>query len=312
MRKITAVISAIIITGFLCPAITSANIGVGIGPGKIELEKPVKPGGLYKMPPFTVINTGDEAGEYEVSIEYQDGQSKLWPARDWFVLNPGKIHLNPGQSQSVDISVNIPIKAKPGEYFAFLSAHPVSNSNVPGKANMEISAAAKIYFAISPANVFQALYYRTVFLLSKYAPWSYVLLTIILGSILLVIGRHFISFNIGIERKRKRVRGKMAKETPVQKTEEINKILNKTLYEVETYAAQLSEKKLDAVFLEAQKHKQDIIEYFYHNNLKVLTLVSPELRSVLMFSRQGLEQTKLQGRDVYEEIRKIVVKGIVE
>lgn len=185
----------------LVPSGALANLGVGVGTGKIELDEPVKPGGLYTLPPLTVINTGDEASDYGVSVEYKSDQPKMSPPKDWFIFTPTDFYLEPGQSQIVRVQVNIPIKATPGEYFAYLEGHPARKDSSAGGATVGIGAAAKLLFAVAPANIFQGIYYRVLFLLTTNAPWSYVILTLIAFSVLIVFIRKHFSFNIGVKKK---------------------------------------------------------------------------------------------------------------
>ncbi len=50
---------------FLFPTgVVFARIGVGVGTGKITIDENLKPGIIYKLPPLTVVNTGDEASDY--------------------------------------------------------------------------------------------------------------------------------------------------------------------------------------------------------------------------------------------------------
>lgn len=201
MRKIANLVVIFLFVLFLVPPVSFARMGVGVGTGKIELDKPLKPGGLYVLSPLTVINTGDEAGEYEVSIEYQSGQSRLSPPREWFVFTPENFYLEPGQSQVIKVQVNIPVKTVPGDYFAFLSGHPIEKVDTSGGAKIGISAAAKMYFTVAPSNIFQGIYWRAVSIVKNNAPWSYVVLVAALMSIIAALFRKYFSFNIGISRK---------------------------------------------------------------------------------------------------------------
>jgi len=45
------------------PYVGLANVGVGVGLGKIQIDELLKSGGIYKLPSIPVINTGDEAGD---------------------------------------------------------------------------------------------------------------------------------------------------------------------------------------------------------------------------------------------------------
>ena len=186
----------------LFPSKSEATLGVGVGTGKIEFEESLKPGGLYNFPSLTVINTGDEASDYGVSVEYKGDQPKMSPPKEWFIFTPATFYLEPGQSQVVQVQANIPIKTIPGDYFAYLEGHPVRKSSSNGGATIGIGAAAKLSFTIMPANLLQGIYYRLVFIIQKYTPWSYVILVVLGMSILLAIFKKFFSFNLGISRKK--------------------------------------------------------------------------------------------------------------
>jgi hypothetical protein len=202
MQKYLRLYILIFITAVLLfPLGSSANLGVGVGTGKIEMDKPLKPGGLYTLPSLTVINTGDEPSDYGVSVEYKGDQPRMSPPKEWFIFTPSTFHMEPGQSQVVQVQVNIPIKTKPGDFFAYLQGAPVRATSSAGGATIGIGAAAKLYFTIAPANIFQGLYYRALFLITTNTPWSYVILVVIAMSILIVLFRKYFSFNIGVKRK---------------------------------------------------------------------------------------------------------------
>lgn len=176
-----------------------ARIGVGVNLGKIEIDEPLKPGGIYNFPSLGVINTGDEPGEYELAATYHQDQPQLRPAQEWFSFNPSKFHLEPGQSQSVAVKLSLPMKVKPGDYFCYLEAHPIIKAG-PG-TTIGVAAATKTYFSVVPANLWQAIYYKTQSLLVMYAPWTYVVLAVVAAAIIITIFRKFFAFQIRIRKK---------------------------------------------------------------------------------------------------------------
>ena len=145
----------------LCSPKALARIGVGVGTGKIVVEEKLNPGTIYEFPSLSVLNTGDEPSEYTAGVEYHQDQEQLLPKREWFNFSPDTFHLEPGEVQVVKITLSVPIKAVPGDYFAYLEGSPVKKS-VAGETSIGIAAAAKLYFSIAPANVFQGIYYRIV------------------------------------------------------------------------------------------------------------------------------------------------------
>ena len=189
----------LVLISFFLTSIALAGIGVGVNLGKIEIDEPLKPGGIYNFPSIGVINTGDEPGDYELEITYHQDQPQLRPAQEWFSFNPSSFHLEPGQSQSVAIKLNLPVKTKPGDYFAYLEAHPVIKAG-PG-TTIGVAAATKTYFSIVPANIWQAIIWRISSFFTMYAPWTYVALAIVIGAIIIVIFRKFFAFKIAIRKK---------------------------------------------------------------------------------------------------------------
>jgi len=196
MKKPIIVLALVFLT---LPLIILAAVGVGVGTGKIELDEPLKPGLSYTLPPLTVINKGDEASDYSVSVEYRTAAPELKPAKEWFDFNPTQFFLEPGKSQIVEINLNLPVRGvEPGDYFAFLQAQPIRKDE-PGMATIGVAAAAKLYFTVEPANIFQAIYYKFASWYEKYHPWNSIVLAIILAAILIVIFRK--KFKIQIEKK---------------------------------------------------------------------------------------------------------------
>jgi hypothetical protein len=175
----------------LSPAVAYGRIGVGVGMGKVVMDKPLKAGGIYDLPPLPVINTGDELGTYGVSIEFLEGSPQMWPDRSWFHFEPDHFSLEPGKVQLVKIQLVVPMKTKPGDYFCYLEGHP-DQKNVTGQTTIGVAAASKLYFTVDPANWFQGLYYRFIFLYSRYHPWDTIVLSITLAAIvLIVLGKNF-------------------------------------------------------------------------------------------------------------------------
>jgi len=166
------------------PAIAfgAVGVGVGVGIGKVVIDKPLKAGGIYSLPDLPVLNTGDERGDYQASIQYLEGVPQMWPPREWFSFSPETFSLDPGGVQQVKVTLTIPLHTTPGDYFAYLEAHPIKKS-VAGQTSIGVAAAAKLYFTVAPANIFEAIYYRITSLYSRYHPWD----TIALGLIALIL-----------------------------------------------------------------------------------------------------------------------------
>lgn len=199
MKKIFLKILFVTIMACSFSFLVFAGVGVGVNLGKIEIDQALKPGAIYNLPSIGVINTGDEAGEYELAITYHQDQAQLRPGKDWFSFSPASFTLEPGASQSVAVKLTLPMKVKPGDYFCYLEAHPIIKAG-PG-TTIGVAAASKTYFSVAPANIWQAIYYKLTSLMTMHAPWTYVVLAIVLGAIIIAIFKKLFVFHIGIKRK---------------------------------------------------------------------------------------------------------------
>jgi hypothetical protein len=188
----------------ILPTTVFARIGVGVGAGKIHIDEQLKAGGIYDLPPIPVLNTGDESSEYTFSVQYHEGQEErpdmgLKPEKEWFNFTPETFSLEPGMVQVVKVTLILPPKIKPGNYFAYLEARPVKKATAGGVTSIGIAAATQLWFTVAPSNFFQGIYYRFISLYVRYYPWD----TIILAVIFVVALAWFISrkFKFQIVRK---------------------------------------------------------------------------------------------------------------
>lgn len=192
-------IAGIFVVLFTCIEIVSAKVGVGMGAGEIRVTESVKPGGIYSLPALRVFNTGDETTTYGMNIAYHQDNLQLRPEKSWFTFTPATFTVDPGESQEVQITMTVPVKTIPGEYFTFLESGPVTVGG-PG-TSVGVAVATKLYFTVVYANLWEAFTYRVSDFLANYAPWSWICLggvgIILLGAIL----RRFFSFNVSVRKK---------------------------------------------------------------------------------------------------------------
>lgn len=193
---LTFVLSATLFFSFVISV--SAKIGVGMGAGEVRLTEPVKPGGIYTLPSLRVFNTGDEVTTYGFGVAYHQENPQLRPRKEWFTFNPETFTLEAGKSQEVSITMTVPVKAEPGDYFAFLESGPVA-SNKPG-TSVGVAVATKLFFTVVPANIFQAVIYRVSSFFNTNSPWSYIGLGVVLFILAVFLFRKFFSFNIGVRK----------------------------------------------------------------------------------------------------------------
>ena len=193
-------IFAVLVALFLfSSSVAFAKIGVGMGAGEIRLTEPMKLGGIYQLPNLRIFNTGDETTTYGMGVAYHQDRPELRPAKEWFSFSPEEFTLEAGQSQEIKVTMTIPLKAVPGDYFAFVESGPVA-SNKPG-TSVGVAVASKLFFTVVPANIFQAILFRTSSFFTTYAPWSWIGLAVLFAAILITFVRRFFSFNIAMRKK---------------------------------------------------------------------------------------------------------------
>ena len=114
MRKLALFI--IILCVAAVPNLMMAGVGVGVGLGKLKSRKNCLR--IYKLNSIPILNTGDEAGTYEVAVTFMADQKESRPEEDWFIFEPKTFELNRrikisgGDSDSSN-------EYQAGAYFAF-------------------------------------------------------------------------------------------------------------------------------------------------------------------------------------------------
>jgi hypothetical protein len=200
MKK-TFSLLAIVLVGmfFLClpAADIQAQSGVGIMPGTIRVDEPLLPGGRYDLPSLQVLNTGNESSDYEVELAVMAEQEELQPPAEFIILSPTSFYLEPGANQLVSLSLNIPVRANPGDYLAYIEAHPVG-TGAGGAMQIGVAVATKLYFTVKPANIFVAITNSIANFFTRTAPGG---LGVIVVGLAVFFLRRRIRIDIRIARK---------------------------------------------------------------------------------------------------------------
>jgi len=165
-----------------------AGPGVGVNVANIEVSDLLKPGGGYTLPPVGVINTGDQPGDYEVYVTYLHDQPERRPSQPWFEFQPRRFFLEPNQTQRVGIRVELPSGATPGDYFAFIEARPVVDTE---GVSIGVAAATKLSFTVQPSSWLAAQRLHVSRLLRDLEPWSYLIEGLILAGALVYAARRY-------------------------------------------------------------------------------------------------------------------------
>jgi len=203
MKRIFVLLAIVLAGGaLLClpPADIQAQVGVGIMPGIIRVDEPLLPGGRYNLPSIQVINTGNMSSDYGVELASVAAQEELQPPADFIILSPTSFHLEPGANQIVSLSLAIPLKAKPGDYLAYVEAHPVATSG-GGGMQIGVAAATKLYFRVKPANIFVGVTNSIANFFIRNAPVSYIVPGVIVLGLLVFFVQRRVRIDIRIARK---------------------------------------------------------------------------------------------------------------
>lgn len=199
-RILSALLLISAVFAFTFAPFAFAKVGVGVGLGKIQIDEALSPGGIYNLPSLPVLNTGDEDGDYEVEVTYLSEQEELRPAGEWFSFSPQSFPLAAGESQLVDVSLTLPVDTRPGDYFAFLEAHPVVKAE---GTTIGVAAATKLNFTVKPSGILGAAVERIRSFIETNAPTSYYVLGIAGGIIILASARRYFTVSVGLKKERK-------------------------------------------------------------------------------------------------------------
>ncbi len=194
---LSLVLGLLLIITFTIPA--QADIGVGIDLARINVDDPLIPGETYHLPLISVINTGTQACDYGIDISSISDQTQLAPPAEWFSLEPGIIHLQPGDNQQIEISLTIPFKAKSGEYFALVESSPRSTGG--SAVAVGIAAATKLYFSVKPANFITSLMVKIPFWIENTFPFFYLVSGAVITCVLVFFFLKYFRFRFKLERK---------------------------------------------------------------------------------------------------------------
>jgi hypothetical protein len=196
LRFLRAALSVAALAFLGMPAV--ADRGVGVSLGSISVDDRLARGGSYHLATLGVINTGDEPGEYEVRVTHLDSQPQLRPGAGWFDLQPRRFFLAAGEAQSVEVHLNLPMGADPGDYFAYLEAHPLTNDQ---GVSIGVAAATKLTFSVKPSSWLDALVVRTNRLLDDVYPWAYLLGAAVLVALAIRHLRRSFRIDVKVQRR---------------------------------------------------------------------------------------------------------------
>lgn len=189
------------------------TLGVGVGLGTITVDQTLTPGGVYKLPDLPIVNTGNQAAEFQASVslpaEYLEKlpllerkRQELW-LKKWVWFNPARAYLKPSQSQSVGVSLVLPLTAPKGDYLFYLEASPIIKKP-EGNVSIGPAAATKLFFRVGNSpGVLGAFRQRASTLWHFYQPWSTIFIIGTDLTAVALLARTLLSVSIQIRAKRR-------------------------------------------------------------------------------------------------------------
>lgn len=216
-------VSALILISLFYPHKSLAQLGAGVGLGKISVNEILTPGGVYKLPDLPIINTGEISAKYKLSVELPAEFLAKFPTverkrqevllKKWVLFNPSQVSLQPKESKNIKVSLALPFDAAQGDYFFYLeSAAQIEDSS--SSVSLGPAAAAKLYFKVGSApGVLGAFKQRVSTLWHFYQPWSTIIIVALDLLLVLLLLKTLFSVSFKIEH-RKKGSGKQEGETP--------------------------------------------------------------------------------------------------
>jgi hypothetical protein len=148
----------------------SADRGVALDLGKLEISQVLTPGGGYRLPPIGVRNPGDEVTSYRMVVSSVQGQAGTPVPDDWLEFEPREVTLKPGETRKVSARLSLPTGADPGDYEGLLAAQIVTEG---GGAQVGAAAAAKVTFEVESATLLGAWWHKLSTWFTDIAPWTW-------------------------------------------------------------------------------------------------------------------------------------------
>jgi hypothetical protein len=174
------------------PSTASADRGVMINLGAIDIDDRLSPGGRYHLPTLVVTNIGDATENYAVTVQYMGDDARKHPPADWFRIEPAEFDLTAGESRAVRVSIELPRNAGPDEYLAMIEAQLVGGDGI----SVSGAAASRVSFEVRPSSQLAALWLQVKRGFGDYSPWTTVVPAGALLLVLLYMARRRLSIRI--------------------------------------------------------------------------------------------------------------------
>lgn len=169
-RRPLVVLSIAVLAGACLTAPASADRGVALDLSRVTITDRLLPGGGYRLPVFGVRNPGDERARYRMAVSIVTGQAGRQPPSEWFRFAPAGFSLGPGRSRPVQVRLDLPAGADPGDYAAIVGPQLLSSG---GGAQVGAGAAAHVSFTVEPSTLLEAYWLEVRGFLGRHMPWTW-------------------------------------------------------------------------------------------------------------------------------------------
>jgi hypothetical protein len=169
-----------------------ASVGAGVGASPIVLTSIARPGHTYRLPSLYVINTGTVASVYRVRVDRLTPGPELAVPPDWIQFGLNDFLLDPRQTASVPITLNVPANAPPGNYVSDLVAGTVAERAPGSTTAVAAQAATKLMFQVGSGTSFPW----------PWPWWAYGLAVLVVVSAAAVFIQRRLGLRFHVERRR--------------------------------------------------------------------------------------------------------------
>jgi len=148
----------------------SADQGVALSVGRLDIVQKLTPGGGYALPPIGVRNPGDAVTSYRIVVSRMAGEpGKAVPAT-WFRFEPRTFTVKPGATVPVRARLSLPSGADPGHYETLVAAQIVTKGS---GAQVGAAAAAKVTFSVESSSLLGGWWYSARTFAVDHQPWTW-------------------------------------------------------------------------------------------------------------------------------------------
>ena len=195
---IRALLGALILS-MTSAALVQADAGVAIDIGKIAVNQRLSKGGSYQLPVIGVRNPGSEPSTYTLDVSFLQGQSGRHVPPGWLTFAPEQFRLEPGATQPVRVTLDIPTRARPDDYAALLNVRVAPAGH---GAQVGAAAATQLTFTVKPSSLAEAWLLRGRTALDDAAPWPHLLTLILVFAVLIWWLRRRFHLDVQLQRRR--------------------------------------------------------------------------------------------------------------